>query len=492
MMSKYFKFFGLILTFIVLISAGSSTLAQTTNLATTFSYQGFLSNGGNAFTGDCDFQFNLFNVTVGGAALGPQNNKTTTVSGGVFTVQLDFGAGAGVFDGTDRFLAIAVRCPPDAGFTPLTPRQPITSSPYALYATSAANAANAANATNAAAATIANGLNGLIVQQNATSPNLLGGFNGNFVMAGVVGATIGGGGSGAGIHQITDIYGTIGGGQGNTVGNTDGIAGNAGFATVSGGVNNSATGPGAFVGGGEENTASGYASVVPGGNQNAANADFTFAGGKNATANETGAFVWSDSTGATLESTANNQFMVRASGGFVFYSNAAADTGIQLPAGSGSWTSLSDKNAKNNFAGIDSLAILDQVAEMPISTWNYIAQGESVRHIGPMAQDFYAAFGLGEDERHISTVDADGIALAAIQGLYQIVQDKDTQIDNLQAENAELKTRLDDLDQRLAALESLAAPSQAGLPIPALLVTVIVGAGVGFMGRRALKKGQSL
>ncbi len=64
-------------------------------------------------------------------------------------------------------------------------------------------------------------------------------------------------------------------------------------------------------------------------------------------------------------------------------------------------------------------------------TWNYRSQDAAIRHIGPVAQDFYAAFGVGEDDRHISTIDADGVALAAIQGLYQVVQQKETRIADL-------------------------------------------------------------
>jgi trimeric autotransporter adhesin len=82
---------------------------------------------------------------------------------------------------------------------------------------------------------------------------------------------------------------------------------------------------------------------------------------------------------------------------------------------------------------VDGRAVLDAVAAMPISTWNYIAQDESIRHIGPMAQDFYAAFGVGEDDTHITTIDGDGVALAAIQGLNEIVQEKEAHIAALEA-----------------------------------------------------------
>jgi len=94
----------------------------------------------------------------------------------------------------------------------------------------------------------------------------------------------------------------------------------------------------------------------------------------------------------------------------------------------GTWTALafnttSDRNAKENFQPVDPRAVLEQVVRLPITDWNYKAAGE-VRHIGPMAQDFHAAFGVGTDDKHIATVDADGVALAAIQGLNQKVEEQ--------------------------------------------------------------------
>jgi hypothetical protein len=99
----------------------------------------------------------------------------------------------------------------------------------------------------------------------------------------------------------------------------------------------------------------------------------------------------------------------------------------------------SDRNVKDDFQAIDSHQVLQQVAALPIQTWCYNADTEGNRHIGPVAQDFYAAFGVGVDDRHISTVDADGVALAAIQGLYQLVQE-------LREENNELQQRLSVLE----------------------------------------------
>jgi len=102
----------------------------------------------------------------------------------------------------------------------------------------------------------------------------------------------------------------------------------------------------------------------------------------------------------------------------------------------------SDRNLKENFASINPREVLDKVAALPISRWNF--KGDAATpHVGPMAQDFHAAFGVGTDERHIATVDADGVALAAIQGLNQKLTDelkqKGTEITELKQAVSELK-----------------------------------------------------
>jgi hypothetical protein len=99
----------------------------------------------------------------------------------------------------------------------------------------------------------------------------------------------------------------------------------------------------------------------------------------------------------------------------------------------------SDRNVKANFSSVNSRSILTRLAAIPIQTWNYKSEATSVRHIGPMAQDFSAAFGVGMDDRHISTVDADGVALAAIQGLYQQNQELTQEVRTLRTELQQLK-----------------------------------------------------
>ncbi len=119
----------------------------------------------------------------------------------------------------------------------------------------------------------------------------------------------------------------------------------------------------------------------------------------------------------------------------------------------------SDRNIKKDFAQVDAQEVLAKVAAMPITEWSYTAEGPT-RHIGPMAQDFRAAFQLGTDDRHIATVDAAGVALAAIKGLNEKNQKLEAQVkaanSQMQAKEHELQTlkqRLDRLEQILTRLD---------------------------------------
>ncbi len=95
----------------------------------------------------------------------------------------------------------------------------------------------------------------------------------------------------------------------------------------------------------------------------------------------------------------------------------------------GSLVHASDRNLKEGFEAVDPQEILKGVAEMPVTKWRY--KGRDETHVGPMAQDFRATFGLGEDDTGIATVDADGVALAAIQALYEIVMRQQAEIETL-------------------------------------------------------------
>ena len=174
-----------------------------------------------------------------------------------------------------------------------------------------------------------------------------------------------------------------------------------------------------------------------------------------ATAAAPGSFVFGDRStigqgNGLVTSISPNQFLVRAAGGTVFWSTAATtyptSPGVILFSGDSSWSSLSDVNAKENFRDLAHDDVLARIAAMPVREWNYKAQDQAIRHLGPTAQDFHAAFGLGQDERRISTLDADGVALAGIQALEARTRaDHDT----LQRENEALRARLARLEQLL-------------------------------------------
>jgi Chaperone of endosialidase len=109
----------------------------------------------------------------------------------------------------------------------------------------------------------------------------------------------------------------------------------------------------------------------------------------------------------------------------------AAGTGTGL---NGNTQPTSDRNYKRDFEPVDAEAVLAGVVELPIQTWSYREDDPRVRHVGPMAQDFAAAFAVGDDDRHIHTVDAGGVALAAIQALAARLAAAEALIEELQAE----------------------------------------------------------
>jgi hypothetical protein len=114
----------------------------------------------------------------------------------------------------------------------------------------------------------------------------------------------------------------------------------------------------------------------------------------------------------------------------------------------------SDRNIKQDFAPVDAHEVLEKVVALPIHSWAY-TNDPSCRHVGPVAQDFHAAFDLnGNDDKHIATVDADGVALAAIQGLNQKLEED---LRGRRAEIDALKTQNRALEERLIALERLMA-----------------------------------
>ncbi len=192
---------------------------------------------------------------------------------------------------------------------------------------------------------------------------------------------------------------------------------------------------------GKDNTADGFVSIA--------------FGTKASSATLKGCFIFADAAGGVLYNTAINQFMVRASGGVVFYSDTALQTGVQLFPGAGSWSSVSDRRKKANFTVVNTQEILDKICELKITKWNYLAQSRRIHHIGPMAQDFYTAFNFGENNYTIGTVDMDGVCMAGIKALEQTTRALAEKINQIETIKEELKTdaNFDALESRLDRIE---------------------------------------
>ena len=192
-----------------------------------------------------------------------------------------------------------------------------------------------------------------------------------------------------------------------------------------------------------------------------ADQDHTTALGKFASNNGfTGTFIWSDGSATqsadTFRNTANNEFAARATGGFRFRTNFAGTTGCNLPAGSGVFNCTSSRTTKENFRLIDGNDVLARLRKIPVSSWNYISEGQQVRHMGPMAEDFYQAFGLGTGNTSIGVQDLAGVSLAAVKALDQRtaeLQQRTAEVEQLRAEVNALRAANASLEQRLAALE---------------------------------------
>ena len=126
----------------------------------------------------------------------------------------------------------------------------------------------------------------------------------------------------------------------------------------------------------------------------------------------------------------------------------------------GTLTQGSDRFTKRDIVPVEPRKILEKLAALPIATWTRKTDPASARHLGPMAQDFAAIFGLGDDERSISTLDMAGVSMAAIQALHAIANERDAEVAALRRENAAL-------GERLKALETLIASAVKKQPAAA-------------------------
>jgi hypothetical protein len=261
-------------------------------------------------------------------------------------------------------------------------------------------------------------------------------------------------------NQNTVEYGTTGGmalGGSNKIWATNGAV----YPTALGYDNDVFDDYGASIG--YSNWSDGIGAVAVGWN-NTADADYSMAFGYRASTNgHTGAKVFGDaSTTDSIEAVANNEFAVRAAGGYRFRTNATLTTGCNLPAGSGVFSCSSSRLLKDRFEDVDGEDVLSRIRRVPVTTWSYTGENAGVRHMGPFAEDFRAAFGLGTDDTSIGHLDISGVTFAGVQaldertrGMQSRMEDQARQIEQLQADKAVLEARI----QRLEALLTPPAPT---------------------------------
>jgi trimeric autotransporter adhesin len=220
---------------------------------------------------------------------------------------------------------------------------------------------------------------------------------------------------------------------------------------------------------GQNNWSDGDAAVAIG-YTTTADADYSMAFGYRASTNgHTGAKVFGDaSTTDSIEAVANNEFAVRAAGGFRFRSNATLTNGCNIAAGGASITCASSVTLKENFLDVDGDDVLARMRRIPVNTWNYIDEGRQSRHLGPFAEDFWREFGLGSEPLAIGHLDIDGVNFAGVKALdartlqmQSTVTAQARRIETLEADNQALRDRQAAVEQRSTAAEARNAELEA-------------------------------
>ena len=390
------------------------------------------------------------------------------MTNGLFTVALD--SGGGIFTGNPRWLELGVRPNGGEDFTTLSPRQPLTPVPYALYALNGnAGPQGPTGPQGSAGAVGPEGPAGVVGPQGPAGTN---GPTGPQGPAGAIGPPGPEGAVAAGSNWsarfgrrcwpqgLTGPQGLVGpvGPQGppgtNALGAitnlqagvtlTGSFSGNgAGLTNLNltgsaiSALGNTARGWGALVNnrGGSNNTAIGVNALnglgyfVSGGSGNIA---LGYLAGENLGFAETNNIDIGNCR--PFDATTTSSASAHPRRRLIWPARS-------MPMAS---TLTSDRNAKENFTAVNPREVLAKVASLPVTEWNYKTDSKGVQHIGPMAQDFQAAFGLnGADDKHISVVDEGGVALAAIQGLNQKLEEqakaKDAEIQNLKARAGKLE-----------------------------------------------------
>lgn len=252
-------------------------------------------------------------------------------------------------------------------------------------------------------------------------------------------------------HDLTGSYSFVGGGYNNDI--------VASYSTILGGRDNDIAGDYSFVAAGQFNEANGQYSMALGYDA-VANSKYSIAIGRRANAIHPGSFVFTGGTDASVSSSAANQMTMRYVGSYYLYTNSGTSSGRRLNGGASSWSSVSDRNLKENILTLNKKSILDKIEKLNIFSWSYKGyEDEKIRNYGPMAQDFYSLFGndqYGEigSETTISFYDLSSVGIVGVQALNDIVLSNKLKIDELKTKNEKYKLKLEELKKLKSEIEN--------------------------------------
>jgi len=249
---------------------------------------------------------------------------------------------------------------------------------------------------------------------------------------------IGYGPTASGNYSFATNFGTAAAGQSSTALGHNSSTGTAGVGALAGGIDAHAN----------------ARSSVAIGETVTSDAAWATALGRSVTTNgQQGSFVWGDAnTATTLTATAANQFAIRAAGGVRLRSAADLSTGCDLAASGGVWNCTSSKSQKTDFRDVAGDDLLGRLRDLPVQTWRYKGEDPAVRHMGPYAEDFRAAFKLGTDSLTIGHIDLGGVSLAAAKALETRTRELRTALDASTQEVAALRMQLAEMAQLQAEL----------------------------------------
>ncbi len=394
---------------------GNTATAGVTNLTPPVTFQGRLSSVGTPVNGPTEMRFTFFDALTNGAALGCtqlfEGSNAVQVANGLFVAQLRW---TPAYRASGAWVEIAARAP-GSEYVTLNERLPLGATPWALSARTAQTAVTAETLQGYEASEFLSGS----VSDDRISTNIAR-LAANQVFTGA--------------NAFTQSLG---------IGTTTPAA----RLEISAGANQlRLTGPG----GPNAKSSIEFATYIPGTNQPALRID--------AIDNNWGAAldIASKQTGAITNALVSRLHITAA--GLVGIGNTNPATALHVNGAVTATTfePSSDRNLKENFTPVSPIEVLNALVQLPITRWNFI--GETTKpHIGPMAQDFHSTFGLGADDKHIATVDSDGVALAAIQGLNQKMEQENAAL-RLQLETRQVE--MDDLKARLRALEEIIHPEK--------------------------------